>query len=228
MILLYHRVAEAAFDPWGLCVPADRFREHLAMLAAERCVLPLDDLVSRLANGDTRRFATAITFDDGYADNLAVAAPLLAEAGLHATLFVTTGAVGAETFAWDESNTAARPMDAEQLRRAAQVFAIGAHARDRDHVHLTRINPGAGTAQITGSRADLIDLLGEAPAGFAYPHGDFDAATARMAAEAGFDWAVAVENRAVPRRFDRYALPRLTVGNWSAERLRREIRDAGG
>ena len=49
-----------------------------------------------------------------------------------------------------------------------------------------------------------------------------------MVQEAGFGWAVAVANRAVPERADRYALPRLTVGDWSAKRLRGEIRAAGG
>lgn len=227
VILLYHRIAEPRSDPWGLCVSPERFRAQLAMLVAERRVLPLDELVSRLAAGDAPRFATAITFDDGYADNLEAAAPLLEEAGLPATLFVTSGAIGSgEPFMWDEPIAEALPMDAVQLREAARAFAIGAHARD--HVHLTRLEPGARFEQIAGSRADLAAVLGMPPTGFAYPHGDFDGATARRVAEAGFEWAVAVENRAVPRRYDRFALPRLTVGDWSAARLRRAIRDAGG
>ena len=144
-----------------------------------------------------------------------------------ATLFVTSGAIGTgKPFTWDDPDADARPMDRAQLRQATQVFAIGAHARD--HVHLTRFEPAARAQQIAGSRADLAALLGASPTGFAYPHGDFDTDIARRVAEAGFEWAVAVENRAVPRRFDRYALPRLTVGDWTAERLRREIRNAGG
>lgn len=205
----------------------ERFRDHLAMLSAERRVLALEDLPGLIESGSTPRFATAITFDDGYLDNLAAAAPLLEQVGLPATLFVTTGAIGSgKPFPWDEAGTGALPMDAEQLRQAARVFAIGAHARD--HLHLTGLDPAAQAAQIAESRDDLAAMLGAAPAGFAYPHGAYDAATPRLVAEAGFKWAVAVKNRAVPRRFDRYALPRLTVGDWSAERLRREIRDAGG
>ena len=55
VILLYHRIAEPRCDPWGLCVSRERFRAQLAMLAAERRVLPLDELVSRLAAGEVPR-----------------------------------------------------------------------------------------------------------------------------------------------------------------------------
>lgn len=227
VILLYHRIADAASDPWNLCVAPDRFRDHLAMLREERCVLPLADLVAQIEQRASPPFATAITFDDGFIDNLDTAAPMLAEAGLPATLFATVGNVASqERFAWDETEGAARPMTEAQLQQAAQVFAIGAHARD--HVPLTGIEPHARTAQIAGSRRDLARILGSPPAGFAYPHGDYDAAVRQQVVEAGFAWAMAVHNRAVFPRFDRFALPRLTVGDWSAARLRREIRDAGG
>jgi peptidoglycan/xylan/chitin deacetylase (PgdA/CDA1 family) len=42
----------------------------------------------------------SLTFDDGYADNHQIAAAMLAEAGLRATLFVTTGLVGTDQMLW--------------------------------------------------------------------------------------------------------------------------------
>jgi peptidoglycan/xylan/chitin deacetylase (PgdA/CDA1 family) len=268
VILLYHRVAEPRFDPWSLCVSPANFRAQLEMLAAERQVMPLDDLVAAISARTAPAFATAITFDDGYRDNALVAAPLLAALKLPATLFVTTGRIGAaRAFWWDElvalmpraehdahwrrlsaladdareeelaqlraraaapsADEQALPMDAAMLAElAGSGIAIGGHARS--HMPLTGLVTERRRAEIAGSRDDLAALLGRAPSGFAYPHGDFDAETARMVQEAGFDWAVAVANRAVPERADRYALPRLTVGDWSAKRLRREIRAAGG
>ena len=97
LILLYHRVAEPERDPWSLCVSPRRFAEHLEVLG-ER-VRPLAQLAgSRRA---TRR-CVAITFDDGYADALEAAHPLLARRGAPATVFVATGDVdGGGPFWWD-------------------------------------------------------------------------------------------------------------------------------
>lgn len=102
-ILMYHRVAAPRFDPWDLAVSPDRFEAQLAWLAASRTVLPMDAFVAGLKAGTLPADAAAITFDDGYRDNLLVAAPLLARHGLPATLFVPTGFVGtAAPFWWDE------------------------------------------------------------------------------------------------------------------------------
>ena len=54
-------------------------------------MLSLPDLVSRLERGTLPANAAAVTFDDGYADNLSEASPRLLEAGVPATLFVATG-----------------------------------------------------------------------------------------------------------------------------------------
>jgi len=101
VVLLYHRVAEGFPDPWSLCVAPAHFREQTAVLAS-RGVRSLDALVDDLAAGRRHR-APAVTFDDGYADFASAALPSLREAGIPVTLFVTTGALGAEAeFWWDE------------------------------------------------------------------------------------------------------------------------------
>lgn len=62
----------------------------------------MDELVAALDAGKAPPRAVAITFDDGYGDNALTAAPMLAEAGLPATLFVTTGLLGQKRYWWDE------------------------------------------------------------------------------------------------------------------------------
>jgi peptidoglycan/xylan/chitin deacetylase (PgdA/CDA1 family) len=54
-------------------------------------VLPLDEAAARLADGSLPARACCITFDDGYADNLRIATPILKRHGLSATFFVATG-----------------------------------------------------------------------------------------------------------------------------------------
>jgi peptidoglycan/xylan/chitin deacetylase (PgdA/CDA1 family) len=103
VVLMYHRIAHPAVDPWGLAVRAERFEHHLSVLRRHRRTLPMSELVGRLQDGTLPRNAAAVTFDDGYADNFLEARPRLAAAGVPATLFLTTGALEERTeFWWDE------------------------------------------------------------------------------------------------------------------------------
>ena len=117
-ILLYHRVADAPDDGLGLRVSTAAFAEQVALLARTRRVVPLADIAAHA--GDPR--ALAITFDDGYADNLA-AADVLEAAGLPWTLFVSTvTSRSAGPFFWDEVGAGVR-------RRRARAAAPGAARR---------------------------------------------------------------------------------------------------
>ena len=103
VILLYHRVAGPRLDPLELDVTPEHFAAQLAVLARDAAVLPLDEFEDRRRSGTLPPRATAITFDDGYADNLHAATLALAAAGLPATVFVTTGMTGANReFWWDD------------------------------------------------------------------------------------------------------------------------------
>lgn len=102
-ILMYHRVAHLLRDPWGLAVAPARFAEQLDILRRQRTVLPLDDLIARLRAGSLADDAVAVTFDDGYADNLHNARPALATADVPATLFLASALIGSSRgFWWDE------------------------------------------------------------------------------------------------------------------------------
>jgi len=94
-ILMYHSVAEgeaaAWVDPRDHLPPA-RFEAQMRFLARNRHVVNLTELVDALEAGrDLPARSVAITFDDGYLDNLTVAAPILERYGLPATLFLATG-----------------------------------------------------------------------------------------------------------------------------------------
>ncbi|MFO1412790.1 MAG: polysaccharide deacetylase family protein [Burkholderiales bacterium] len=89
--MIFHRVL-ARPDPLRPFEPdRERFREVAAWLSDWFRVLPLGEAIARLRSGSLPSRAAAITFDDGYADNLHVAAPVLSEFGLPATCFVATG-----------------------------------------------------------------------------------------------------------------------------------------
>lgn len=89
-ILIFHRVLPQA-DPLFPEEPdGRRFDEVLSWIADWFQVIPLDDAVARLRAGTLPARALAITFDDGYADNAAVALPILQRHGMAATFFIAT------------------------------------------------------------------------------------------------------------------------------------------
>jgi peptidoglycan/xylan/chitin deacetylase (PgdA/CDA1 family) len=100
---MYHRVADVGSDPWGLAVSPAHFKEHLEVLGRDAHPVTMQTLAGLLQGGCLPRRAVAITFDDGYADNLYAAKPLLERYELPATFFITTGAMVQEgEFWWDE------------------------------------------------------------------------------------------------------------------------------
>ena len=103
VILHYHRVAELSADPFLLSVTPRSLEEHLQVVKTLGQTVSLAKLTNALQRGKLPRRAIVVTFDDGYADNLHHARPLLERHGVPATVFVATGAVESQReFWWDE------------------------------------------------------------------------------------------------------------------------------
>ena len=103
MILMYHRVADEQLDPWHLCVSPKNFGEQLEVIrSAGLRVMHLRELAEAAASGAVPPRSIAITFDDGYRDNLENGRPLLEKYGVPATAFVASGYVASDgEFWWD-------------------------------------------------------------------------------------------------------------------------------
>lgn len=90
-IMIFHRVV-AEPDPLQPREPTvEVFFDRMRRLKQVFNVLPLDEAARRLREGTLPPRAASITFDDGYADNLTLATPVLQKLGLHGTFFVATG-----------------------------------------------------------------------------------------------------------------------------------------
>jgi peptidoglycan/xylan/chitin deacetylase (PgdA/CDA1 family) len=87
--LMYHRVGSAGSDPHCLSISEATLRSQLEWLKETCSIVPLEDLVGERSTSRPPR-AIALTFDDGYADNLASAVPLLHAVDAPATFFLTT------------------------------------------------------------------------------------------------------------------------------------------
>ena len=106
VILMYHSISRRRPDRFNICVDPELFAEQLQLLHDRFHVVSLGELRSALVGEEPLTRTVAITFDDGYRDNLHVAKPLLEKHGLPATVFVATGFVGSSRdFWWDELET---------------------------------------------------------------------------------------------------------------------------
>lgn len=91
LVLIYHRVLEQP-DPLLQGEPDARsFAAQMDLIRSICNILPLEEAVDRLRSGSLPQRAVSITFDDGYANNRTIAAPILKERGIPATVFVATG-----------------------------------------------------------------------------------------------------------------------------------------
>jgi peptidoglycan/xylan/chitin deacetylase (PgdA/CDA1 family) len=90
-ILIFHRVLPAPDPLFANDPDAHRFAELMRVIRDHFSPLSLAEAVERLRLNDLPPRAVCVTFDDGYADNLTVAAPILAELGVPATVFIASG-----------------------------------------------------------------------------------------------------------------------------------------
>jgi len=97
IILLYHSVPDASISGWidpANAMPPEHFEAQMCFLSRRRRVISMNELVDSIAARARLEPGTVvITFDDGYRDNLEVAAPILDRYRLPATLYLATRAM---------------------------------------------------------------------------------------------------------------------------------------
>jgi peptidoglycan/xylan/chitin deacetylase (PgdA/CDA1 family) len=102
------------------------------------------------------------------------------------------------------------------------LIEIGAHSIT--HAALSEHDEAAQREEIEGSRRACAEIIGRTPTSFAYPFGDYTAATVELVRAAGFEAACTTDMAPVTARSDVMALPRLQVENWSAPQLAGALR----
>ena len=213
-VLLYHSVNdEPADEAWGAVSRAE-FSAHVeAISVSGRAALNVTELADAL-RGERAipERPVAITFDDGF-DDTYDAVETLARHGLTATVYVTTGEVGAR-------NRLSPALIADLAGHSA--VELGSHAVR--HRPLDELDDRELDAEVRLSRAQLEDLIGASVHSFAYPHGAHDRRVRSAVVAAGYRSAAAVKNAVSHPRDDPFAIARWTVkGGTSAARLARVL-----
>jgi peptidoglycan/xylan/chitin deacetylase (PgdA/CDA1 family) len=123
--------------------------------------------------------SVALTFDDGYRSVYDEAFPVLRDAGMTATVFLTVGSGAGERLPTLASREMLAWSEIREMHRHGFVF--GAHTLS--HRDLTRLQAPEVEREMRTSQAIVADRLGTVVSCFAYPYGRFDATSHAIARE---------------------------------------------
>ena len=205
-VLMYHEIADAAATASRLAVSPDVFADQVAYLDDAGFTAVTAGAVSAVladGAGELPERPVVLTFDDGYGDFYSQALPVLKEHGFTATLFQTTGWIGKE-------GEMKRMLNWRELAEVDQAgIEIGAHTCK--HPQLDQLPEKELREELSVSKSDLEDHLGQKVPGLAYPFGYSNARVRRVAREIGYEYAYSVNNFLTTAAADKFTLPRLTV-----------------
>ena len=208
-VLLYHAFGD---EDNRYVVSRAAFARHLRLLALLRfTVRPYAEVARSLREGRLPvRRTVALTFDDGYADNADVAAPLLERRGYPATIFVVSSRLGGVTDWTAEAGVNGRPLlTAEQIAAlGSRGFDAGAHTRT--HADLTATGV-AVEEEVASSRTELEAALGVPVPTFAYPYGRVNDRAVAAVRKAGFESACTTSPQLAQTGDDPLLVPRIEI-----------------
>ena len=168
-VLTYHSIDSSGSV---LSVTPAMLRRRIESLLREHVLIRPAEEMQEAAGDESGRPAVALTFDDGFANFISEALPILGEYGLPATVFLVANYVG-KTNDWPSqpSGFGGRKLlswsAVEELSRAGVRF--GAHTLT--HPDLATLSIEAARAEIVESRQRIEDRTGRGVTSFAYPYG---------------------------------------------------------
>ncbi len=140
-----------------------------------------------------------ITFDDGCASDLLIAAPLLKQAGLGATFYITLGFLGRPGYLV--------PTEVRELSDAG--FDVGCHSLT--HPYLSDLSPAELQREIGEAKTQLEQITGRPVHHFSCPGGRWSAAAAQIAEQAGYRSVASSRIGVNDARTDPFNLARVAV-----------------
>ena len=209
VVLLYHRVGARTDQEMDL--PLDLFEQQMEILSGRR-VISLDESIDLLTGGsddlDGGPSPIVVTFDDGTADFVEVALPLLVRWQIPSTLYVATKYV-------DEGRGSpglGRPVSWKALREAVSTGLVTVGSHTHSHALLDRLPPSRVREELDRSVSLIAERLDVRCDHFAYPKAIAGRGEAEDLVRRTFVSAAVGGNRAnVPGRTDLHRLARSPI-----------------
>ena len=199
-ILTYHSIDDSGSV---ISMPLATFRRHMDFLA--QAGIPVVSLAQAL----TQPGSVAITFDDGFANLVDHAVPVLAQHNFPATIFLVTSYCGRQNNwpgqSYDKASVLPL-MSWEQAAALPPAITLGAHTVN--HPDLTRLTPDECERELRECRDQIGEHLGHAPCWLAYPYGA-SSTHVQQIARRYFNLAVGTTLRFLPAHPNPMDLPRI-------------------
>jgi len=230
-ILTYHAFSRGSEPASRYVIDEHKFTNQMAWLKRMRySVLSLSEYIRlRLEYRLPPTRSVVVTFDDGYADNLRIALPILRRYGFSATIFLVSGRVGA-TNDWAHNNGLInRHLLSWDDIKKMQDEGIDFGAHSRTHLSLLSLTAEKMQNEIRGAKNDLECKLSVPINYFAYPYGEFNSTIKNFVEQSGYNGACSVEWGLNTLRTSLFKLRRIEVfGTDSPIRFLFKLRFGGG
>ena len=225
IFLCYHGVTErparSAADAKGLHVNSRRFARHLDFLQKHYHLTSLKDFINAQREGRSLPdYSLVLTFDDGFRNFRTVAAPMLAERKLPATVFLITDRAGEKpteevTNSWSTEDDQQYLSWDEAKSLQVQGFEFGSHTCS--HPHLLTLSPIESRHELEHSHDDLIRNLAIEMPTLSYPKGQYSDQLADDARRVGYACAVTTDRGMNEPDHDLFTLGRTLIGDFDDE-----------
>ena len=178
-ILMYHSISKGVQDdPDGIfTVTKNIFSNHMDILENDK-IFKLVTLEEGVNNIDKKNLIQiSVTFDDGFADNLYVVAPIMLEKKIPFTVFVVSDFV---------NNNKEEYLNRKELYELSQLpnVTIGSHGAS--HTPLNQLNDNQLKEELSSSKKYIEDVTGELINAISFPHGAIDSRIKDYAINAGY------------------------------------------
>lgn len=194
-VLVYHTISSHALPlESNIDIDPQRFKRHMKFLARRRArVVSLDSLLD--ANNGRREIA--ITFDDGFRDNLTTALPVLEKYDFPMAVFVATDFIGKPGY-----------LSEPEIRELSEhpLVTIGSHGLS--HRHFPLLDDDEARFELIESKRRLENITQKNIDFFAWSFGDCNPRLEKMIEECGYRAAWSVWNG----NNTRYSLWRVPLG----------------
>ena len=203
-VLLYHHVSTDT--PASTSVTPQTFSEHMAYIAKNHTVLPLSQIVDATRdNKSLPEDALAITFDDGYANILENAHPILQKHGFPYTVFINPETIDAraDQLTWQQVKDMSEEGVTFANHTLDHLHMLNRKSEESDEDWLKRVWQNVEQAQ-----QKLASHIDNPEQYLAYPFGEYNQQLAQKVAQSGYT-GFGQHSGAIGPHSDFAALPRF-------------------
>ena len=201
VILVYHRFGEGQFP--STSIRMEQFKSHVLELRRKRYnILPITEIIQKINNREKLPdFTIGISIDDAYSSVYEKAWPLLREANIPFTLFISTDVVDQQATGY---------MSWDQIRELkSSGVTIG--SQTKSHKHLPLISIEDAKQEIDKANVRIKKEIGLRPDLFAYPYGEYNSSVRELIIDRGFKAAFTQSSGALHSYSDKFSLPRFAL-----------------